>query len=168
VSDDSTQTTHACATEKEVYELLGMQNIPPELRENPGELEAARRGGLPVLIEPGDVRGELHCHTVASDGRQTIEQMVAAARELGYGYMAITDHSATHGFGDDVPPSELRRTIERVAGLNEGLAGSSFRVLAGTEGNVGLDGELDYPDELLEQLDWIMASVHTSFRVGEK
>ena len=168
VIDDSTQTTHACATEEEVYELLGMQYIPPELRENRGELEAARRGELPVLVEPGDVRGELHCHTVASDGRQTIEQMVAAARELGYGYMAITDHSATHGFGDDVPPSELRRTIERVAELNEELDGTGFRVLAGTEGNIGLDGELDYPDDLLEQLDWIMASVHTSFRVGEK
>src|SRR5204862_7237836 len=120
----------------------------------------------PVLLEPGDVRGELHCHTVASDGRQTIEQMVAAARGLGYGYIAITDHPATHGFGDDVTPKELRRTIERVAELNEVLAGSGVRVLAGTEGNIGLAGELDYPDELPEQLDWIMASVHTSFRVG--
>ena len=75
--DDSTEITHACATEEEVYELLGMQYIPPELRENRGELEAARKGKLPELVELGDIRGELHCHTVASDGRQTIEQMAA-------------------------------------------------------------------------------------------
>src|SRR3954447_2589682 len=132
VVDDSTETTHACATEDEVYALLGMEFIPPELRENRGELEAARRGELPVLVEPGDVRGELHCHTTASDGRQTLEQMVEAARERGYGYMAITDHSATHGFGNDVQPDALRETIERVAELNAELAadGAPFRVLA--------------------------------------
>src|SRR5438045_5942029 len=111
-----------------------MQYIPPELRENRGELEAARRGELPVLVEPPDVRGELHCHTVASDGRQTLEQMVAAAQDRGYGYIAITDHSATHDFGDDVSPSQLRRPIERVAELNEELNGSGVRVPAGPEG----------------------------------
>src|SRR5205085_3057150 len=145
-----------------------MQFIPPELRENRGELEAARRGELPELVALEDVRGELHCHTVASDGRQTIEQMAAAARDLGYGYIAITDHSATHGFGNDVPPDELRRTIERAAELNESGEFAPVRILAGTEGNIGLDGELDYDQELLRELDWIMASVHTSFRVGEK
>jgi DNA polymerase (family 10) len=168
VIDDSTQTTHACATEEEVYELLGMQFIPPELRENRGELEAAREHALPKLVEPGDVRGELHCHTVASDGRATIEQMAAAAVARGYGYMAITDHSATHGFGNDVQPDQLKRTIERVAELNDSGEYEGLRLLAGTEANIGLDGSLDYPDDLLEQLDWIMASVHTSFRVGEK
>ena len=167
VIDDSTETTHACAAEDEVYALLGMQYIPPELRENRGELELARKKKLPVLVEPEDVRGELHCHTVASDGRNTIEEMVAAAQARGYAYMAITDHSATHGFGDDVSPAQLKRMIERVARLNEELGGS-FRVLAGTEGNIGLNGELDYDDDLVAQLDWVMASVHTSFRVGEK
>src|SRR4051794_4645710 len=139
VIDDSTETTHACATEEEVYALLGMQFIPPELRENRGELEAARKKKLPKLVEPGDVRGELHCHTVASDGRQTIEQMIDAARERGYGYIAITDHSATHGFGNDVSPDQLKETIERVAELNAELQaeGVDFRVLAGTEGNIG-------------------------------
>src|SRR4051812_47203460 len=168
VIDDSTETTHSCATEEEVYELLGMQFIPPELRENRGELDAARRGELPVLVEPSDVRGELHCHTVASDGRQTIEQMVEAARERGYGYMAITDHSATHGFGNDVQPDALRATIERIAELNASGELGPVRILAGSEINIGLDGELDYDDELVAQLDWVMASVHTSFRVGEK
>src|SRR4051794_22458379 len=114
VVDDSTETTHSCATEDEVYELLGMQFIPPELRENRGELEAARAAELPELIEPGDIRGDLHCHTVASDGRFTIEEMAHAAIERGYDYLAITDHSATHGFGNDVSPDQLRRQIERV------------------------------------------------------
>jgi DNA polymerase (family 10) len=168
VIDDSTETTHACATEEEVYELLGMQFIPPELRENRGELEAARKKKLPKLIEPGDVRGELHCHTVASDGRQTIEEMAAAALERGYGYIAITDHSATHGFGNDVSPDQLRQTIERVAELNASKEFAPLRLLAGSEINIGLDGGLDYDDDLVQQLDWVMASVHTSFRVGEK
>jgi DNA polymerase (family 10) len=168
VIDDSTQTTHACATEEEVYALLGMQYIPPELRENRGELEAARRKKLPTLVEPAEVRGELHCHTVASDGRQTIEQMAAAALECGYGYIAITDHSATHGFGDDVTPKQLEQTIERVAELNASGEFAPLRILAGSEINIGIDGSLDYDDELVARLDWVMASVHTSFRVGEK
>lgn len=168
VIDDSTETTHACATEEQVYELLGMQWIPPELRENRGELEAACKKKLPKLVEPGDVRGELHCHTVASDGRQTIEEMAAAAVERGYGYIAITDHSATHGFGNDVSPDQLKETIERVAELNASRQFAPLRLLAGSEINIGLDGGLDYDDELVEQLDWVMASVHTSFRVGEQ
>jgi DNA polymerase (family X) len=168
VIDDSTETTHACATEEEVYELLGMQFIPPELRENRGELEAARKGKLPELVSPEDVRGELHCHTTASDGRQTLEQMVESARERGYGYIAITDHSATHGFGNDVQPDALKATIEQIASLNESGELAPVRILAGSEINIGLDGELDYDDELVAQLDWVMASVHTSFRVGEK
>jgi DNA polymerase (family 10) len=168
VIDDSTQITHACATEEEVYELLGMQFIPPELRENRGELEAARKHALPVLVEPEDLRGDLHSHTVASDGRNTIEQMAAAAVARGYSYLAITDHSATHGFGNDVQPDQLKRTIERVAELNDSGEYPGLTLLAGTEGNIGLDGALDYDDDVLAQLDWIMASVHTSFRVGEK
>ena len=168
VIDDSTETTHSCATEDEVYALLGMDWIPPEMRENRGELELARKKKLPTLVEPGDVRGELHCHTVASDGRNTIEQMVEAARERGYGYIAITDHSATHGFGNDVQPEGLEALIERVAELNESKEFAPVRILAGSEINIGLDGSLDYDQELVQRLDWVMASVHTSFRVGEK
>src|SRR3954464_9638100 len=158
--------THACATEEEVYELLGLQYIPPELRENRGELDAARKGELPQLIELGDIRGDLHMHTVASDGRFTIEQMAEAARERGYEYIAITDHSATHGFGNDVQPDELRRQIEHVHEADAAIDG--IRVLAGTEVNVTPDGALDYDDDLLAQLDWIVASLHSSFRIGEK
>src|SRR5256714_2010023 len=157
--------THACATEEEVYELLGLQYIPPELRENRGELDAARKGELPQLIELGDIRGDLHMHTVASDGRNTIEQMAEAARERGYEYIAITDHSATHGFGNDVQPEQLRQQIERVHELDSEIEG--IRILAGSEVNVLPDGSLDYEDDLLAELDWIVGSLHSSFRMPE-
>jgi DNA polymerase (family 10) len=166
VVDDSTGTTHACATEEEVYELLGLAYVEPELRENRGELQAAREGTLPELVQLGDLRGELHCHTVASDGRNTIEEMAAAAIERGYEYIAITDHSATHGFGNDVQPDELRRQIERIRELDGATDG--IRILAGSEVNVMPDGSLDYEDDLLAELDWIVASLHSSFRLGER
>jgi DNA polymerase (family 10) len=166
VSDDESGETHACATEEEVYRLLGMDYIEPELRENRGELEAAREGRLPDLIRVEDIRGELHCHTRVSDGRNTAAEMAAGAQERGYEYMAITDHSATHGFGNDVQPDQLKAQIELVHELGEGLDG--FTLLAGSEVNVDTDGSLDYDDELLEQLDWIVASLHSSFRMGER
>ena len=164
VTDDSTETTHSCASEEEVYELLGMDWIPPELRENRGELDAARDHKLPELVEVADIRGELHCHSTASDGRNTIEQMAETARERGYAYIAITDHSASHGFGNDVQPDELRAQVEHIRSLEiEGIT-----VLAGSEVNIHTDGSLDYDDDLLEELDWVMASMHTSFRISEK
>jgi DNA polymerase (family X) len=164
IADDATNETEAFATEEEVYERLGMHFIPPELREDRGELRAARAGKLPDLITESDIRGDLHMHTIASDGRNTIEEMAEAARERGYEYIAITDHSATHGFNNDVPPDELKRQIERIRELElEGIT-----VLAGTETNVLPDGSPDYDDELLEQLDWVVASVHTSFRMAER
>jgi DNA polymerase (family X) len=166
IADDSTGTTHACATEEEVYELLGMRWIPPELREDRGELEAAREGKLPELIRVEDIRGELHCHTVASDGRNTIEEMAHAALERGYDYIAFTDHSASHGFGNDVPPDELRRQIERIHEANERIDG--ITLLAASEVNIHPDGSLDYEDDLLAELDWIMASLHSAFRTPEK
>jgi DNA polymerase (family 10) len=166
IADDSTGTTHACATEEEVYELLGMEWVPPELREDRGELEAARDGKLPELIRVEDMRGELHCHTVASDGRNTIEEMAEAARDRGYEFIAFTDHSASHGFGNDVPPDELRRQIERIRAADEKIDG--IRLLAGSEVNIHPDGSLDYEDELLAQLDWVIGSLHSAFRTPEK
>jgi DNA polymerase (family X) len=164
ISDDESGTSEAYTTEEEVYERLGMQFIPPELRENRGELEAARNGELPELIEQGDLRGDLHMHTTLSDGRNTLEEMVATARELGYEYVAITDHSASHGFGDDVSPDALRERIEEIRSLED----PGIRVLAGTETNIMPDGTLDYDDDLLEELDWVVASLHTSFRLSEE
>ncbi len=168
VLDDASGDTHRCATEAEVYALLGLAYIEPELREARGELEAAADGGagLPDLLVESDLRGDLHCHTIASDGRNTIAEMAHAARERGYEYLAITDHSASHGFGNDVQPDALRRQIELVHELNERTEG--IELLAGSEVNIHTDGSLDYDDELLAQLDWVIASVHTSFRIGER
>jgi DNA polymerase (family 10) len=164
VSEDEGGTTHACRTEEEVYALLGMEYIEPELRENRGELEAARAGRLPQLVREQDLRGDLHSHTTASDGRNTLGEMAAAAHARGYEYLAITDHSASHGFGNDVPPDALRRQVERIRELEL----NGIEVLAGTEAGVMSDGSLDYEDALLEQLDWVVASVHSSFRMSER
>jgi DNA polymerase (family X) len=161
VLDDSTGTTHRCATEAEVYGLLGMAYIEPELREDRGELEAALNRTLPQLVTASDLKGDLHCHTTASDGTASIEAMAQAARDAGYEYLAITDHSASMGFGADVSAAELERQIERIRGADV----PGIRLLAGSEVNILPDGSLDYPDELLAELDWVVASVHTSFRM---
>jgi DNA polymerase (family 10) len=161
VLDDATGQTHRCPTEAEVYALLGMEYIEPELRENRGELEAALTGGLPVLISTDDLKGDLHCHTTASDGTASVEQMGRAALAAGYEYLAITDHSASMGFGSEVTDDQLKRQMELVRSTEiEGL-----QLLIGSEVNILPDGSLDYPDGLLAELDWVIASVHTSFRM---
>jgi DNA polymerase (family X) len=161
VLDDATGETHRCATEHEVYALLGLDYIEPELRENRGELEAAAAGTLPELIQQGDLRGDLHSHTTASDGTASIEEMALAARDFGYEYLAITDHSASFGFGDEVSPDRLREQIARIHATEV----DGIELLAGSEVNILPDGSLDYPDELLAELDWVIASVHSSFRM---
>ncbi len=166
ILDDNTGETTRCATEEEVYERLGLEWVPPELREGRGELEAATKGTLPKLVTLEDLRGDLHCHTTLSDGRQTLEQMVEAARKRGWEYLAVTDHSASHGFGNHVTPEALEDRIDEIAALNHTL--DDFVVLAGTETNILPDGSLDYPDELLERLDWVIGSVHTSFNMSEQ
>ena len=169
VLDDASGRTRECADEEELYRLLGLAYIEPELREDRGELQAALLeggSGLPELVRLQDIRGDLHCHTIASDGHNTIEEMGAAARERGYEYLAITDHSASHGFGNDVSPQELRRQIERVRDANTRLEG--IELLAGSEVNILPDGSLDYEDELLSDLDWVVASVHTGFAASEQ
>ncbi len=166
IEDESKGTTVTCRTEQEVYATLGLDYVEPELREGRGELEAARRHKLPKLVELTQLRGDLHSHTVASDGRNSIEQMAKAAKARGYSYFAITDHSASFGFGHDVQPDELLRQVERIRKLNSRLDG--ITLLAGSEVNVLPDGSLDYDDEVLAQLDWVNASVHSSFRMGEK
>ncbi len=164
VLDDSMGITHRCASEEEVYELLGLAYIEPELRENRGELEAAAKGTLPDLIEVSDLRGDLHCHTTASDGTASIEEMALAAREAGYEYLGITDHSASFGFGDEVSPTRLREQIELIRATDV----DGIELLAGSEVNILPDGSLDYDDDLLAQLDWVIASVHSSFRMGRE
>jgi len=162
VLDDATGKTHRCPTEHEVYALLGLEYIEPELRENRGELEAAAAGTLPKLIEPGDLRGDLHSHTTASDGTASIEEMALAARDFGYEYLAITDHSASFGFGNEVSPDRLREQIARIRATDI----DGIELLAGSEVNILPDGSLDYADELLAELDWVVASVHSAFRMS--
>jgi DNA polymerase (family X) len=139
------------ATERGVYERLGYQYIPPELRENAGELQAARKGELPKLVELEDIRGELHCHSTWSDGKHTLEQMALAARQRGYQYLAITDH----------PRGTLAEQDLEVDALNERLA--PFRILNGIEVNIRIDGSLSLPDEVLAERDWVIASLHGAF-----
>jgi DNA polymerase (family 10) len=166
ITDTESGKVDLCETEEGVYERLGYAYIEPELREGRGELKAACEGKLPDLISLGDIKGDLHSHTTLSDGRNTLAEMAAAGRERGYAYMAITDHSASHGFGDHVTPERLWERIEEIRAWNKGKKG--FRLLAGSEINIGLDGALDYPDDLVEALDWVVASVHTSFSISAK
>ena len=141
--------------EDAVYAHLGYAYIPPELRENGGELEAARRGTLPALVERGDLRGDLHAHSTWSDGKATLAEMALAAQALGHEYLALCDHSQRLRDG------RLEAQWEEIDALNDALA--PFRILKGIEVNIRASGELDVADDVLAQLDWVMASVHSSF-----
>lgn len=168
ITETESGDVQTCATEAEVYERLGYSYIEPELREGRGELKAAREGKLPQLVELGDVKGDLHSHTTLSDGRNSVEEMAEAAIDRGYQYLAITDHSASHGFGDHVTAERLWERIEEIRAWNKASGRKGFRLLVGSEINIGLDGSLDYPDDLVAALDWVVASVHTSFNISEK
>ncbi|HEX3668899.1 MAG TPA: DNA polymerase/3'-5' exonuclease PolX [Acidimicrobiia bacterium] len=165
ILETETEEVTRCRTEAEVYERVGLAYIEPELREGGGEIAAAAEGTLPDLVSADDIRGDLHCHTTLSDGKASLEEMAEAARARGYAYLAVTDHSASHGFGDHVTASALERRIEEVRDWNA-AARKGFRLLAGSEVNIGTSGELDYPEDLLAELDWVIASVHTSFRIS--
>jgi len=166
ITDSESGEVARYATEAEVYRRLGLDYIEPELREANGEIQAAAEGTLPELVTLGDLRGDLHCHTTISDGRNSLEEMADAACARGYAYLAVTDHSASHGFGNHVTPERLEERIEEIRKLNSGVRG--FRVLAGSEVNVMPDGSLDYEDDLLAELDWVIASVHTSFKISKR
>jgi DNA polymerase (family 10) len=167
VAEVEGKKVHRFSEEAGVYELLGLPYIEPELREGRGEIEAGDTGELPDLITVEDVRGDLHCHTTLSDGRNSLEEMAEEARRRGYAYLAITDHSASHGFGNHVTDRQLAKRIEEIRAYN-GSGPRGFRLLAGSEVNIGTDGSLDYPDDLLAELDWVMASVHTSFTISQQ
>jgi DNA polymerase (family X) len=166
ITDTSTGEVSTYATEAEVYERLELEYIEPELREANGEIAAAAEGKLPALVALEDIRGDLHCHTTISDGHNTLEEMAEAARGRGYTYLAITDHSASHGFGNHVTPKRLSERIQEVRVFNSGRR--RFRLLAGSEVNILPDGSLDYDDDLLAELDWVVASVHTSFKISRR
>lgn len=161
IKDEATGRTELFATEHEVYERLGYQYIPPELREDRGELDAAAEGRLPALIERSQIKGDLHCHTTLSDGIASLEEMAAAAAALGYGYLAITDHSQSHGFGNGVDADRLWQRVDEISEFNR--ESNSIRLLSGSEVNIHPDGSIDYEDDLLDSLDWVIASIHTAF-----
>ena len=143
-------------TEQVVYERLGVPWCPPELREQPF------RGDPPALVELSDLRGDLHCHTTSSDGRGTVEEMGRRAQELGYEYLAICDHTVSVTVVPGLTADDVRRQAEEIAAANEALA--PFRILRGIECDIRADGELDLPDDVLAELDWVMASIHAGQR----
>ena len=154
------------ATEGELYARLGLPYIPPELREDTGEIEAAEKGELPDLVEVSDVRGDLHVHTNWSDGKGTIESMAEAALALGYEYLVFCDHSQSLKVANGLSPERLKKKIEAVREVND--AYGEIQLLCGSEVDILKDGSLDYEDALLAALDFVVGSVHTSFKVGEK
>lgn len=152
----------AGATEEEVYAALELPWIPPELREDRGELEAAEQGRLPELLEMGDIRSDLHLHTNASDGQLTLEQLAAEVQGRGYSYMAVTNHSEALYIANGLNEARLAEQIGQIEHLNQQLEG--FTVLAGTEADLLGEGRVDVPPALRERLDLVIASVHSGFR----
>ena len=153
-------------SEEELFERLGLPYIPPELREDTGELKAADEGRLPELVEVSDVRGDLHVHTEYSDGKGTIESMAEAAIALGYEYLVFCDHSQSLRVANGLSPERLKKKLEAVREADEKYG--EIHLLCGSEVDILKDGSLDYEDGLLAELDFVVASVHTSFQVGEE
>lgn len=154
------------ASETELYERLGLAYIPPELREDGGEIQAAESDGLPDLIEVGDIRGDLHVHTNYSDGKGTIESMTEAAIERGYEYLVFCDHSQSLRVANGLSPERLKKKMDAVRRADEKY--DEIHILCGSEVDILKDGSLDYEDGILAELDFVVASVHTSFRLEEK
>ncbi|MCK9586067.1 DNA polymerase/3'-5' exonuclease PolX [Methanothrix soehngenii] len=152
--------------EEEVYQALGLQYIPPELREDRGEIEAALGGKLPRLVEAKDIRGDLHVHSIWSDGRASIIELAQAARSMGYEYIALSDHSPSVGIAGGIGREKMEEKIEAVAEANDSLEG--ITILMGAEVDIKADGSLDYPDDLLERMDVVVASVHMAQQQKER
>jgi len=162
LEDDATGQLLERESESAVYERLGMAWIPPELRENEGEIEAAQSGSLPRLVELADIKGDLHTHTNWTDGTETLEEMARSAKARGYQYMALTDHTQNLAMTRGLSPERLEEERGLVKRINNKLA--PFVVLLGTEMDILMDGALDFSDDVLRRLDYVSASVHTGFR----
>jgi DNA polymerase (family X) len=151
--------------EAQLYRALDLDFIPPELRENSGEFEAAEKHALPRLIEKENLRGTFHCHTVASDGHNSLEEMAAAAQELGLEYLGIADHSRSSVQAHGLDAGKLRAQLTSIRKLNRKFDG--FRLFAGVECDILRDGTLDFPDEVLSEMDFVVASIHSVFNLSE-
>jgi DNA polymerase (family 10) len=154
----------AGATEEGVYQALGLQWIPPEMRENTGEIELAKQGRLPKLVEYGSLRGDLQVHSESTDGTATMEEMARAAKEFGLDYIAITDHTKSLALASGLDENELLEQAGRIAELNDRLKGS-FRILSSAEVNVMKDGSLDISSNVLDKLDIVGAAIHSNFNL---
>jgi DNA polymerase (family X) len=162
VFSDATGERVAGRTEQEVYASIGLSWIPPELREDAGEIAAALEGKLPRLVELGDIRGDLHAHTNASDGQHSIEALAEAARARGYQYILVSDHSRSSPVAGGLSAEELRAHVEEIRAARR--ARPDIRILAGSECDILPDGSMDYPDELLAELDVVIGAVHSRFK----
>ncbi len=161
----SARSVKRVESETDIYAQLDMQYVPPELREDEGEIEAALSHSIPDdLITLKDLKGMVHCHTIYSDGRNTIEQMALAAEAMGMKYMTITDHSPSAHYANGVPLDRLQRQWDEISKVQERV---SIKLLRGTESDILADGALDYPDHILEQFDIIIASIHSRFKLDE-
>ena len=161
VFEEKSGTRVAGETEDEVYAAVGLPWIPPELRENTGEIDAARSGGLPELITADRIRGDLHAHTDWSDGHITLEKLVTAAEDRGYEYIAVSDHSRSDTIAGGLSIDELRAQIQQIRQLQ---ASHRIRILAASECAILADGTMDFPDEVLDELDVVLAAVHSRFK----
>lgn len=155
-----------CRTEEEIFTALGLQYIPPELRENLGEIEAAEKGEIPRLVEWTQLRGTFHCHTNWSDGKNTLAEMAGEARELGLDYLGIADHSKSSFQANGLDELRLAEQIDMIAKFNTQI--DDFHVFAGSEVDILKDGRLDFPDDVLGKLDYVVASVHNVLNQGEE
>ncbi len=151
--------------ETALFKKLGLDYIPPELRENMGEIEAAEAHALPTLIEAADIRGVFHCHTNASDGRSSLREMAEAAKALGHQYFGIADHSKTAVYAGGLSPADVKKQRHEIDALNQEL--KPFVVFAGIESDILQDGSLDYDDDILASFDYVVASVHGQFTGNE-
>jgi DNA polymerase (family 10) len=156
----------ATPDEETFYQALGLNFIPPELREGTGEVPAAARGKLPTLVEQSDLKGFLHCHTSYSDGSNTVEELALACKDAGYDYLGVTDHSQAASYAGGLLPEDLMRQADEIDQVNGRLNG--FRVLKGIEADILQDGRIDYEERVLERLDFVIASVHSRFNMGPK
>ena len=151
----------ACNSEEEIYHALGLSYIPPELREDSGEIESAERGNLPVLIQLGDIQGTFHVHTDFSDGVDSLEKMVEAAQKLGFSYLGISDHSKTAYYAGGLKYDTILKQWEMIDRINEN--NTAFHIFKGIESDILPDGSLDYDDSILQGFDFVIASIHSSF-----
>jgi DNA polymerase (family 10) len=166
VFDERTDRRIAGATEEEVYAAVGLPFIPPEIREDGGEIEAALEGRLPTLVGLDDVRGDLQLHTTWSDGVHSLADLAAGVRAKGYQYMAVTDHSKSATVAGGMDDARVLQMLAEVRALNRRLKG--FQVLAGCEVDIRADGSLDFPDAILSQLDLVQVSIHSRFKMSRE